>query len=375
MKYFKYFLILTLFASALSANAQRFTSKKRYWSGGIALNGMTYFGDITPQSNATSFDIRMTRPELGFFVTRRLYPRLSVRGSLSYGAIRGDDFVSGDASSINATNFEGNEKFFRASRNQHFRNRIAELSGTFIFDLVQNRGFFYRRPDKPIPYVFAGVALAVHNPQAQAPEGGWVLSPGGVPSYEAYTETNKPWTEDVDPGQWVNLRDYKTEGVSYSSVLINIPFGIGVRYKLNDKLDIAFEAGYRWTFTDYLDDVSGRYVEHDQNSLAYYLADRSFASSLSGDTREGITQAIYSRYPTRTSVSTGDYIVTEYSSVIGSGAGNDYPGERRGDDGTAFLEPDNGPKGPFSTANDVYIVYGVHLSYIFTNSIKCPKFR
>ena len=43
-------------------------------------------------------------------------------------------------------------------------------------------------------------------------------------------------------------------------------------------------------------DVSGRYVEHADNTLAYYLADRSLASSLSGDTREGLVNNIIDAY-------------------------------------------------------------------------------
>ena len=46
------------------------------------------------------------------------------------------------------------------------------------------------------------------------------------------------------------------------------------------------------------------------------------------------------------------------------------PGARRGDDGTSTYEPNNANPGPFSRANDVYMVYGIHLSYIFANNVK-----
>lgn len=47
----------------------------------------------------------------------------------------------------------------------------------------------------------------------------------------------------------------------YSRFQIVLPVGIGARYKLTNNLDISMDIGYRHTFTDYLDDVSGEYVD------------------------------------------------------------------------------------------------------------------
>ncbi|PTB89750.1 hypothetical protein C9994_17455, partial [Marivirga lumbricoides] len=79
-------------------------------------------------------------------------------------------------------------------------------------------------------------------------------------------------------GQWVSLRELGTEGQNfdkaqykelygkdlpkpYSRIQIVIPVGLGARYKLSSNFDIALEISYRHTFTDYLDDVGGEYVD------------------------------------------------------------------------------------------------------------------
>ncbi|MBK6937299.1 MAG: hypothetical protein IPH18_10790 [Chitinophagaceae bacterium] len=71
-------------------------------------------------------------------------------------------------------------------------------------------------------------------------------------------------------GRKVFLRPLNTEGqVStlypdrkpYNSMAFSIPFGGGVKYAINDRVNIAFEILHRFTTTDYLDDVSTTYVE------------------------------------------------------------------------------------------------------------------
>jgi hypothetical protein len=39
-----------------------------------------------------------------------------------------------------------------------------------------------------------------------------------------------------------------------------VPFGIGAKYALNEKLNVFAEETYRFTTTDYIDDVSTTYA-------------------------------------------------------------------------------------------------------------------
>ncbi len=69
----------------------------------------------------------------------------------------------------------------------------------------------------------------------------------------------------------INLQPLGTEGQGlpgfdekYSLTQINIPFGIGLRFHLFDKIELGIEIAPRITFTDYIDDVSGTYVSNDE---------------------------------------------------------------------------------------------------------------
>jgi hypothetical protein len=42
---------------------------------------------------------------------------------------------------------------------------------------------------------------------------------------------------------------------------LSIPLGFGALYALNEDIRVGLELGYRKTFTDYLDDVSGEYYD------------------------------------------------------------------------------------------------------------------
>jgi hypothetical protein len=93
-------------------------------------------------------------------------------------------------------------------------------------------------------------------------------------------------------GEWVDLQPLGTEGQRvllqeedtnnkikpYNRIQVAIPFGIGFRFRLSTKLDISSEFSFRYSFTDYLDDVSGNYIDlgaFGENDLAKALSYRS----------------------------------------------------------------------------------------------------
>ena len=87
----------------------------------------------------------------------------------------------------------------------------------------------------------------------------------------------------------VDLQPLGTEGQGlpgyperYSLTEFNIPFGLGFKFQLFDNIEIGFEFVPRWTFTDYLDDVSGDYV----NINEFIQADRPLTAQLANRTGE-----------------------------------------------------------------------------------------
>ena len=242
-----FFLLLTLVLSQ-PLTAQRISSKsknprssiytinKKYTSIGVNINAMNYFGDLAPLDDMVSTDLSLTRPGFGIFASRRLGPRFSVRASLNWDRIKGDDFESADPGDQSGR--------FRYVRNLQFRNDIKELSVVGIFDFAENLAT-YRSRQQIVPYLFVGVAAFHHNPKALVPEGD--VNNGDAPFPNA--------------GEWVDLAPLRTEGISYKKVQFAIPFGLGLRFKLDERWDLAFEVGYRHLFFDYLDDVSNDYVD------------------------------------------------------------------------------------------------------------------
>jgi hypothetical protein len=232
-----------------------YTGKKHFgrehvYSGvGFSLNAMNYYGDLSPLPSKFSTDISFTKPGFGISLFHRFGPRYTLVGQFMYGTLKGSDSESAKKSSNESEDF-------RKIRNASFRNRIKELSLTAYFDLFENEGTYISRV-KWTPYVFAGIAAFLHNPQAQAPK------------------TYLDGTPDPYAGQWVDLRPLGTEGQNaplkpgdanygikpYSLLQVAIPFGVGARFRLNEVLDFWADIGFRYTFTDYLDDVSKNYVD------------------------------------------------------------------------------------------------------------------
>lgn len=289
-------LVLALMLVASEASAQQFSKRKQYNSVGVSLSAMNYFGDVTPKPSIPSLRFGATRPSLGVSFTHRFTPRVSARAALSYGRITGDDTKAADKNDPDAK--------YRYNRNMSFRNDIAELSVVGIFDLIPNRNTYIKRPDL-VPYVFGGIAGYTGNPKG--------LVQGGLDK------------QGLAEGTYIALQPLKTEGKSYSRAGIAIPFGAGARYKINKSFDIGLEIGFRKTFSDYLDDVSDKYIS--QNNL------NSAAARYFGGTNALVTGGEFPNF--------------------------NAPGSQRGK----------------SDEDDWYVTTGLTLNYILAPKVKSPKFR
>ncbi|MFO7257782.1 MAG: DUF6089 family protein [Bacteroidota bacterium] len=244
-----------------------FPPENRYNQIDITLNALNYYGDLSPKPSKLSTDFGFTKPAVGLSFTQRLGPRFSLRSSFMYGSLQGSD-----AESANREDTENG--LFRYQRNLSFRNRIKELSVVAVFDLYENQHTYISRV-RWTPYGYIGASVFHHNPQAKVPERGL----NGVPFENA--------------GEWIDLRDLGTEGQyatlqegdinygikPYNNFQIAIPFGVGVRFRLNEIMDLSAEFGIRYTFTDYLDDVSRNYVDlgvFGDNELARSMSYRGY---------------------------------------------------------------------------------------------------
>lgn len=213
--------MLCLFCFALNINAQ----KKFNFEYGFMTGFSSYLGDIGGEEKEgrpfiIDAKVAKTRWSIAPFVRYKFLPDLSFTSSLNYIRIEGDDKLT--------TNFG------RKNRNLSFRNDI--------FDLETTLNWLFFNPKRPIgiypryklyfsAYVFAGVGAYYHNPQT------------------------------LYKDNWVDLQPLKTEGQTspYSKYGFCFPMGVGFYYTIFKRLKshrLGLEINWRYTTTDYLDDIS-----------------------------------------------------------------------------------------------------------------------
>lgn len=200
---------------------------------------VSYLGDIGASNEGKPFlsnlDLSATRFGIGAFARYKVLPYLGVQANLGWYRISGDDKTA--------------IYLPRKLRNLSFKNDIIELAVTTQFYFFEVPGIIQtmRTNLSFSAYGFGGFGLFYHNPQA------------------------------LYNGSYVDLQPLKTEGVDYGSFGFNVPAGIGGYFTYNRKHKIGFELCYRLSFTDYLDDVSDRYVgaANLESPTAVALADRS----------------------------------------------------------------------------------------------------
>ncbi|WP_296620672.1 outer membrane beta-barrel protein [Marivirga sp.] len=131
------------------------------------------------------------------------------------------------------------------SRGLSFVSNNLELSATASVSLFPMANRFTQR--KTInPYLIAGVGVLLFDPRAEVPE-------------FLRDEAGDTLMAVPRAGEMVSLRQYQTERPnSYGRFAFVIPVGVGVRVKVTDFIDLTAQVSNRITFTDYLDDVSGR---------------------------------------------------------------------------------------------------------------------
>ena len=192
-----------------------------------------YFGDLN-----TSFKLNHPGPAAGGNLRILLNERLALKSSLNIGYIIGDDKYSSNP--------------FEHDRNLKFHNTIFDFTNQFEFNFLPY--IHGSSNDYFTPYLFTGLTIFHYNPRTSL------------------------------AGKSYNLREYGTEGQplgdEYYEYGVALPVGLGIKWDLNHKLSLNFEVSYKFTFTDYLDDVSTSYPNIGElNSLrgeiGVMLSDRS----------------------------------------------------------------------------------------------------
>jgi hypothetical protein len=299
-----------------------------YSTVGFGIGTSSYYGDLATFRRPIASTFNMIRWSVGGNYTRHFTPRLAARASFNWARIAGDDFVMN-----HKDKYLGNLLFIR---NLNFKNDLKEFSVQGIFKLTPDNRSYDRRPQFSA-YLFGGVGLIAHNPKA------------------LYIDAD-------GKKDWIKLQPLGTEGQGnegyakpYSLVQLVVPFGLGLRYKINSSFDISAELGYRVAFSDYLDDLSGAYADpalFADDPVALALSNRSgeLISARKGKDRiPGIEKFLQEAYGITDSP---DPAATLAAMGYGS------PGGQRG-----------------NRFNDGYMLGMIHIHYMLPAKIKCPPLK
>lgn len=252
MGYIRQLIYLITFISGISSVcAQTFEL-------GLGAGGAGYIGDLNQDKL-----LKISGLSVGGYAKVNIDPYWAVGLSYTYGKIKANDATS------------DNNQF--RDRNINFKTALNEVSLQVDFNFLN---YFAGGGTKRFtPYIFTGI-------------GGVFFSPKGVYNDETY-----------------NLRFYQTEGQPdiYRNYALMIPYGVGVKFQLKERWGLFSQLGYRTAYTDYLDDVSGRYPDPTAWKNDSYLADRKFLSDPS-----------YSKYGAP-SVQRGDFRKRDTYMFVGIG--------------------------------------------------------
>ena len=206
----------------------------------LGIGPTAFLGDLGGQDGPGKpfiYDFEPTQMRYGISVATRCYLREyhAIRGSLSYGRLRGDD----------ATTDYPNRKY----RNLNFKSPLIELTGNYEFYLLKPKTIHFA--GARTTSIFDGNRFGIY---ASAGAGFMFFNPKG--------QLN---------GQWYALKPMQTEGQGmpngpkpYRRLGLVFPIGGGVTYLLNRNYTIGIDFGYRWTSSDYMDDASGYYYPNDE---------------------------------------------------------------------------------------------------------------
>lgn len=239
-------LIILLSVCLEQSNSQTLEAYSHQAEYGFSVGLGHYFGDLN-----TSMQINRPKFAGGIFFRKQVNNYVGVRISGNYTFLGYSDVYSNNP--------------VEQQRNLSFNTNVWEMSVSGDFNFFKFVPGFeeYRFT----PYISLGVGVFSYDPYAYLAGEKYLLRPLGT------------------EGQGSVLYP---ERKPYSPIAMCIPFGVGMKYALNENTNIFGEISYRFTNTDYLDDVSTSYapdafppLPDGSASPAFLLQDRSYETGSS----------------------------------------------------------------------------------------------
>lgn len=230
---------IILAAALFLANLLQAQAPMQWIEVGVFGGVSNYYGDLTRDYVVIS----ESNPAFGGFIKWNMNMNAGIKLNVNQGEVSAADANSNRADQL--------------LRNLSFTSSVTEVGLTFEYNFP---GFYPKELRRPLsPYVYGGIGGVHFNPRAFYKGEWYELQPLGT------------------EGQGINEFDFREK---YPLYALTIPFGIGLKWAFTERWNLAIEYGARFTFTDYLDDVSRTYVSRnlliEENGItAYNLSNRS----------------------------------------------------------------------------------------------------
>ena len=237
--------VLCLIGSVATTKGQVLESYVHAGEFGISLGAAHYYGDLNTRA-------AINRPKIaaGVFFTKQFNNYIGIKIAGNYAKLGYSDIYS--------------KNEVQKIRNLSFNTNVWELSLSGQFNFFK----FYPGVEGYTftPYVSLGVGLFSYDPYAFITVNG---------------ERQKHFLRPIGTEGQGNI--LYPDRKPYSSMGICIPLAVGFKYNLSPSMNFFTEVGYRYTNTDYIDDVSTSYapdafpaLPNGQPSIGYLLQDRSY---------------------------------------------------------------------------------------------------
>lgn len=235
---------LCLFCISYNAHSQYYYYNDKYYDNNLvlefggsvgAMNSLTDLGGKKGlgKSGVKDFNIKNTHLSGSIFFSAIYKYDIAFRLEGTVGQVSGDDAqLKAVAATTNG----------RYERNLNFRSSISDIIlATELYPLMIFGNFNEDHfPSSLQPYVMGGIGYFHFNPQTK-------LNNNLVDLQPLHTE-----------GQ--GFAEYPDRKI-YQLNQVNFPIGFGLKYEAFSFLNLRLELGWRIITTDYLDDVSKRYID------------------------------------------------------------------------------------------------------------------
>lgn len=235
--------VFLLFGSFWS-HSQSISFKDGKYEIGIGLGPSFFLGDLGGARGIgkpfiKDVDFPLTKFSKGIFVNVFPAEFLGIRLAFNQSFLEGSD---------DEVDLAGGREFSRWRRNQYFQSKVSELYlGVEIYPTVWLEQYDGLQ-GKLRPYGVTGIGAFKFNPK-----GYYYPDPNNL-NNKVLVELKPLRLEGQGMSQYPDRKEY---GLTQ----LEIPMGGGFKYFIKEHIYIGLEILHRKTFTDYIDDVSTKYID------------------------------------------------------------------------------------------------------------------